>query len=442
MSNETDQARECMSAIISYAFKFPKEFDKACMLVPIEAFTEPAMKRIFLVLLELSQAGNLVSLPLVVTELRKRGALDDLGGVSEIARLATTEYLESQSEFYIAELIRLFRVFSIRVAAQRLIDRSRTSDASPDAILGEFSAATDDVSYGTCEMSSVGEAAKEALERAREARKTGTALGIPTGYHEIDSEVGGFHRGQLILLSGRTYSGKTTLALNFARKFALKNRKVFFCCLEMKDFELAERLLCMEATVDLRGWSHCNFTAQEFGDLEAGVKKMESWPVQFSKSVSENPMSLRGKAKLAKSRMSGLDLIVVDHLQCLAPANYRAERHRQLVETARAMKHLARELDCPLVLLSQLKTDSEEEPTDSDYSESKAILQEADQAYMLHRKKTDPFGKLIINKNRKGCSSSLFLDFDGPFQTFKSRYVVGHSEFSAESVQASTGFYQ
>jgi len=189
-------------------------------------------------------------------------------------------------------------------------------------------------------------------------------------------------------------------------------------CLEMKTFELAERMLAAFAPVDLAQFTANDLNEAELERSDRAAKHFDTLPIWLHDSVSETVNTIKAKARYHQAKF-GLDVLFVDHLQRLDRHDNKLETRHHLKEVCKILKSLARDLDIAIVLLSQLRIeDDDSEPNDASYSESKQIVEEADLAMMLHRKKNDPSMKLILNKVRKGQATEVYFDFDGPRQRY------------------------
>jgi replicative DNA helicase len=409
---------EIEEALVSFALTSPEAFDLVCSEVDPLFFEDDGLRKLYEVCFEMRDAIKTTDIPAVVLELRQRGVLGMLGGVPFLTKLASKGYFAHNVHYYMSELTRLAALSKLTSAANKLINTARL-DSDPKKLLAEFEKTVSHIVAPKTRICQLAESAEEALAMQRESKETGVSVGMKTGFPALDSISGGLFRGQLALLSGRTYTGKTTLALNFAMNMARNGFRVAMHCLEMKSHELAERVMCNDASIDLQAFSTGKMSLGKMDAAASYIPEYRKLPLHLVDSLSETVTTIRGKAKYHSAK-HGLDVLIIDHLQRLSKRDPRQERHVQLNEDVKDLKNLARELDCCILLLTQLKVSAKEdsEPTDDDYAEAKQIKQEADLAMMLHRKKNEQGGKLIINKVRKGGSGEVALDFNGPYQRF------------------------
>jgi replicative DNA helicase len=420
MSLTIDDRRAMEEAIVSFAFTAPHAFAYASSQLRASDFSDPALGALYGVLCELKEALKDTSdAAAVLMELKQRRVLPGVSLSAFVGDLIGRGHSAANVRYFTTEVQRMAKLTRIQQAAQFLALQAEDLTASPDEVMAIFDQATQEVVGHSATVSTLSEAAAKAMQLQRDAADSGIKPGIPTGFGELDAACGGLFRGQLVLLSGRTYTGKTTFALNLAQNLAEGGAKVAIHCLEMKDYELAERFLCADANIELNQFATSELMPDDFVRADESIRRFQDLPIWLHDSITETVTTIRGKAKYHKAK-HGLDVLFVDHLQRLSKRDPRQERYIQLNEDVRALKDVARELDCVVVLLTQLKVNEREdnEPTDADYAEARQIRQEADLAMMLHRKKDDAGAKLILNKVRKGGSGEIQLNFDGPHQKF------------------------
>ncbi|MCY2974624.1 MAG: AAA family ATPase [Planctomycetota bacterium] len=410
--------KDCEEAIVSFGWIAPDAFLECCESINADDFLDKQTKDAFLALVAIGDSIATKDTNAVVIELRDRFGLDT-GFMVELSRKG---YFATNAGFYATRLKQYSRIAKLRLAASKLLANTELVDdlgiPNPDEALAKFEVETRTVVDVRSQTRSLGDAAREAIRLQREAKATGIRQGMSTGYDELDLACGGFFRGQFVLLSGRSYRGKTTFALNLAYGLANKGSRVLMFCLEMKDWELAERMLAAFAPVDLSQFTNNDMTDKELDQADRAATNFDALPMWLHDSVSETVNTIKAKVRYHKSKF-GLDVLFVDHLQRLDRHDYKSEYRHHLKEVCKTLKSVARDLDIAIVLLSQLRMDEDEsEPNDASYSESKQIVEEADIAMMLHRKKNDNTMKLILNKVRKGQATEVYFDFHGARQRY------------------------
>ena len=257
----------------------------------------------------------------------------------------------------------------------------------------------------------------------------GVGGGIPTGFHQLDEITNGLHPGQMITVAGRPGSGKSTLALDIARSAAVKNRKatVIFS-LEMGKLEIMMRLFSAEAGVPLQNMRSGHMSDGDWARLARRASELSEAPLYIDDSPNLTMMEIRAKARRLRQR-ADLQLIVIDYLQLMTSGKRVESRQQEVSEFSRAMKLLAKELDVPVVALSQLNRGPEQrtdkKPMLADLRESGSIEQDSDMVLLVHRPdlyepETERAGEadLIIAKHRNGPTATVAVAFQGRYSRF------------------------
>lgn len=251
---------------------------------------------------------------------------------------------------------------------------------------------------------------------------------ISTGYKSFDEKLGGFKRGDLIIVAARPSMGKTAIALNFAQNVAKKNRHVAIFSLEMSKEQLTDRLIAAAMAVDSWKLQKGKLTEDEFARMGDALETLSHSKIYLDDSpAGEGLTSIKSKARRLKME-SGLDLIVIDYLQLMSNGN-SLNRVQEVSEISRGLKSLARELDVPVIALSQLSRQLESRPDKrpvmSDLRESGSIEQDADIIAMLYRddyynefSETPGVTNVLIRKNRNGPIGQVDLKFEKSQQKF------------------------
>ena len=251
---------------------------------------------------------------------------------------------------------------------------------------------------------------------------------ISTGYKSFDERLGGFKRGDLIIVAARPSMGKTAIALNFAQNVAKKDRHVAIFSLEMSKEQLTDRLIAAAMAVDSWKLQKGKLTEDEFARMGDALETLSHSKIYLDDSpAGEGLTSIKSKARRLKME-SGLDLIVIDYLQLMSNGN-SLNRVQEVSEISRGLKSLARELDVPVIALSQLSRQLESRPDKrpvmSDLRESGSIEQDADIIAMLYRddyynefSETPGVTNVLIRKNRNGPIGQVDLKFEKSQQKF------------------------
>jgi replicative DNA helicase len=257
----------------------------------------------------------------------------------------------------------------------------------------------------------------------------GIGTGIPTGFSRLDEITNGLHAGQMITVAGRPGSGKSTLALDFARSAAVKHRKptVVFS-LEMGKLELMMRLFSAEASVPLRNMRSGHMADQDWQRMARRAGELAEAPLYLDDSPNLTMMEIRAKARRLRQRHD-LQLIIIDYLQLMTSGKRVESRQQEVSEFSRAIKLLAKELDLPVVALSQLNRGPEQrtdkKPLLADLRESGSIEQDSDLVLLVHRedmyeRESPRAGEadIIIAKHRNGPTATVQVAFQGHLSRF------------------------
>ncbi|NHC16381.1 replicative DNA helicase, partial [Motilibacter deserti] len=257
----------------------------------------------------------------------------------------------------------------------------------------------------------------------------GAMVGVPTGFADLDELTNGLHGGQMIIIAARPAMGKSTLALDFARAASIKSglTSAFFS-LEMGRNEITMRLLSAEARVPLHHMRTGTMTDDDWNRLARRMGEVSEAPMFIDDSPNMTMMEIRAKCRRLKQRHD-LKLVIVDYLQLMQSGKRVESRQQEVSEFSRSMKLLAKELDVPVIALSQLNRGPEQrtdkKPMMSDLRESGSLEQDADMVMLLHRedvyeKESPRAGEadIIVAKHRNGPTATITVAFQGHYSRF------------------------
>jgi replicative DNA helicase len=253
--------------------------------------------------------------------------------------------------------------------------------------------------------------------------------GVPTGFYELDELTHGLHPGQMIVIAARPAVGKSTFALDFARSAAIKhNLATVMFSLEMGRNEIAMRLLSAEATIGLQDLRKGTIKDEQWSKIATTMGRMNDAPLFIDDSPNMSLMEIRAKCRRLKQQHD-LKLVILDYLQLMSSGKKVESRQQEVSEFSRALKLLAKELQVPVIALSQLNRGSEQRqdkrPMVSDLRESGSIEQDADMVILLHRedvydKESPRAGEadILIAKHRNGPTKDIVVAFQGHYSRF------------------------
>ncbi len=426
--SEISKLREqCESNIIGTAILSTKRFKEDCLpLLRPECFEDPLHRQAYILAATAVGAGMNIDLGVMVAELTRQGN-EHHDMVTYLAK-ASSDELQSpgMANYYTRELLKLHAWDVAERAAERvLID---IADCIPaEEAVAKFRLATENCITDPVRFVRLDVAVEEVIQTHRDALASGTSPSFSTPYEELDDATGGVCPGQLFLVSAVSFTGKTHFALRLASHFADQNIPTLFACLEMRSQELAERYLARTTRFDAMLFANHLLDSEELDELEqVKNEQLAGVPLYFHCSHGESASDIAAKARYAVAK-HGIKVLFVDHLQRLT-INPRRELRHELKDACKLLKNLALELDIAVVLLTQLKSEEgNKEPTMASYSEGKQIIEEADNAILLHR----PAGekntlKVIVNKARKRSATEFFLRFNGK------EYIDAVPEYSSD----------
>ncbi|MGC6455593.1 MAG: replicative DNA helicase [Coraliomargaritaceae bacterium] len=401
-----------------------------------EYFYKTSHQLIFQALLDLYSSGDPVDEILLLEYLRKNGQEEEIGGIAAIYAIQDRIETPAHARYFT-------KIVHEKYLLRRLIRTSREAIEACYEQQEDISNFIEKIEQDIHKISSgrVTESAVPIKDSLDQAVSNINALlngkdevdGVLSGFRDLDGMTYGFHPGQMIVLAARPSVGKTSLAMNFAEHAALPNGDhkkagVLVFSLEMTSADLAMRLICSRARVDMKRIRDRVVSKQDSTDIMQAVKELEEAPLWIDDSSSSTILDLRAKARRVDTKHR-LGLVVVDYLQLVRGTDPRVPREQQIAEISRGIKGMAKELGVPVVVLSQLNRESERENRDprlSDLRESGSIEQDADVVMILHRpkKREDDDGiqegaqpgdiesiKLIIAKQRNGPIGEIDLTF-------------------------------
>jgi replicative DNA helicase len=405
-------------------------------LIGPDSFYAEKHRIIFEAMREIAGKGNPVDLLTISSYLTDKGILDRVGGRSYVTELIGSAPSPGNFQHYAEIVAKKFVARSlINVSseiAESAYDESRESTELLDTAEKNIYAIGNRVV--THKFTAIKDTLDSAWDRIEALSKSGEGIrGVPTGFKELDSVLSGLHPSDLIILAARPSVGKTSLALDIARNTAVRhNTPVGIFSLEMSAEQLTDRLLSAESFVD--AWkirTGAVKSEEDFAKLRDGLETLSKAPIHVDDKPGSNILEMRAAARRLK-REHGVKLLIVDYLQLMQPTTTRNSDNMvaQVTEISRSLKSLARELDVPVLALSQLSRDVEKrggKPRLSDLRDSGSIEQDADVVIFIHREdKRNPdaertnIAEILIEKHRNGPTGKCELFFDDKRTSFMS----------------------
>ena len=397
-------------------------------------FYRPAHETVYQAILDLYAKGEPADPITVAAELVKRGEITKVGGAPYLHTLVQSVPTAANASYY-AEIVHERAVLRRLVeAGTKITQMGYAADGDVDDIVNsaqaEIYAVTEQrTSEDYLPLGDIMEGALDEIEAI--GSRSGEMTGVPTGFTDLDALTNGLHPGQMVVIAARPAMGKSTLALDFARACSIKsNMPSVIFSLEMGRNEIAMRLLSAEARVALHHMRSGTMTDDDWTRLARRMPDVSAAPLYIDDSPNLSMMEIRAKCRRLKQR-NDLKLVVIDYLQLMqSGASKRAEsRQQEVSDMSRNLKLLAKELQLPVIALSQLNRGPEQrtdkKPMVSDLRESGSIEQDADMVILLHRedayeKESPRAGEadLIVAKHRNGPTATITVAFQGHYSRF------------------------
>ena len=395
-------------------------------------FYKPAHETIYEAILSLYGHGSPADAITVADELKKRGELTRVGGASYLHTLIASVPTAANAQYY-AEIVKEHAIMRRLIeAGTKIAQLGYANETEVDTLVDQAQAEIYAVTDGNAKEDyvSFSEALEETInEIDANSNRPDDVYGVPTDFIQFDELTGGLHGGQMIVIAARPGVGKSTLALDIARSAAIHHQMttVFFS-LEMSRTELAMRILSAEGKISMGRLKKGDLDTEGWTNLATLQGRIDSAPLFIDDSPNMTLMEIRAKCRRLKQR-NDLKLVVLDYLQLMSSGKKVESRQQEVSEFSRSLKLLAKELDVPVIALSQLNRGSEQRtdkrPMVSDLRESGSIEQDADMVILLHREDmynpdSERVGEadMIIAKHRGGPTRTIPLAFSGKYSRF------------------------
>ena len=396
-------------------------------------FYRPAHELIYDAILDLYSRGEPADAITVSDELTKRGDLVRVGGQAYLHQLVSSVPTAANAGYY-AEIVAERAVLRRLVDAGTKIVQMGYGQGGGDvadivnAAQAEIYAVAD--KRGGEDYAVLGDVLEATVDEIEHASgRSGEMTGVPTGFTDFDNLTNGLHPGQMIVVAARPAVGKSTWGLDIARSAAIKHKMttVLFS-LEMSRTEITMRLLSAEASIQLQNMRKGTMRDEDWTRLARTMAEVSDAPLFIDDSPNMNLMEIRAKCRRLKQQHN-LRLVIIDYLQLMSSGKRVESRQQEVSEFSRALKLLAKELEVPVIAISQLNRGSEQRqdkrPQMSDLRESGSIEQDADMVILLHRESMyeresprEGEADLIVAKHRNGPTDTITVAFQGHYSRF------------------------
>jgi replicative DNA helicase len=395
-------------------------------------FYIPKHEVIFDAILSLYSHGEPTDVIAVTDELTKTGLLSRAGGAEYLHSVTSMVPTAANAGYYAAIVAEKAVLRRLVDAGTRIVQMGYASEGEVTDLVNSAQAEVYTVAGGvqTEDYVPLTDAIGAAIDEIEAAKgRDGQMTGVPTGFSGLDALTNGFHPGQMIIVAARPAMGKSTLALDFARAAAIgTDLPSILFSLEMGKSEIAMRLLSAEASVPLQMMRKGTVDSRDWTTIAATRGRINDAPLYIDDSPNMTLVEIRAKCRRLKQRV-GLKMVVIDYLQLMTSGKRVESRQQEVSEFSRALKLLAKELQVPVIALSQLNRGPEQRadkmPALSDLRESGSIEQDADMVILLHREsayeRDSPRAgeaDLIVAKHRNGPTRTITVAFHGHFSRF------------------------
>ena len=438
------QIIEAEAAVLGCILINPNAMTQSMQILDEKDFYNPAHSMIYENMLILFEKNDIIDYVSVIEQLKKNKQLKKVGDAYYITGLTEQAPSTHNVEYY-AKLVREKSILRniINVAANisnEAYDNAQDVTEILDKAEQILFSLSKDADKGR--FKEINPILHEVLDNWVN-RKEGTLTGVPSSFFDLDSMLTGFQKSDLIILAGRPSMGKTALALNFGRNIAIDHKlKIGYFSLEMSSKQLVERLITSEAKADSHLVRTGKLPKNEWKKLSEAASVLSESDIYIDDSADLNIMELRAKARQLKADKD-IDIIFIDYIQLLHAPQKSESRQQEISYISRSLKALAKELDIPIVALSQLsravESRTDHRPIMSDLRESGAIEQDADVVMFIYRKyvyskaeEDQGMAEIIVSKHRNGPTGTVKVSFIDKYAKFENLDIV-HSEYQIPS---------
>ena len=432
LDRELPHNKEAEQSVIGSAMTDSQSVAASAEIVRPEDFYFEQNREIYSVIIELFNENTPIDIVTVSDRLNQGDRLDAVGGITYLATVASN-VPTTENVVYYSKIIKEKAVLRRLIKSSRAISELAYGEGdSVDRILEQSEQLIFDVSSSKEQNDIVH--IQEVLPLSYETMVENSLnknkiTGMPTGFDELNRRTGGFHGGEFIIIAGRPGMGKSSFAVNIAESAAIQsNVPVAIFNLEMSKSMIVNRILCSQALVDAGKIRTGDFSGEDWQQLGAVLDKVALAPIYIDDTASITVSEIRAKCRRLK-QAKNLGLIVIDYLQLMQSAHRTDSRQQEIADISRSLKVLSKELDVPVIALSQLartcEARSDKRPMLSDLRESGAIEQDADMVMFLYRdeyynkdSEDKNVAECIIAKQRSGETGLFKLGWQGRYTKF------------------------
>ncbi len=415
-----------------------------------ESFYDKKNQLIYEAMLSLFESNEPIDTVSLYEELNKNGKIDGAGGPAYISKLAQDVSSAANVEFHSKVILEKWILRKLISSSMDIATDAYSGTTDVFDLLDEAEAKIFEITEAGLKESykSMDRAVREAIEHIEAIHsKNISSFSVPTGFFGLDEMLGGFQKSDLIIVAARPSMGKTAFALSAARNSAVDHEvPIAIFSLEMATIQLVTRLICAEARIDAHSVRTGKFKAEDGPRISRTAHKLSKSPIYIDDSAGQTVLEIRAKARRLKAEKN-IGLIIIDYLQLMSASSKLGSREQEISTISRSLKALAKELNVPVIALSQLnravESRTDKRPQLSDLRESGSIEQDADVVIFLNRpeyygitqfsdgESTEGIAEVIIGKQRNGPVGDVRLKFVKQYARFENLDMF-HSSFEQQ----------
>jgi len=443
----------------------PNVYGEIAEILTPNSFYEPKHQRIYEAIADLAQQSQPIDFLTVTERLRAKGQLEQAGGADFISQLTMDVASAAHIEYHAGiiankSLARQLISMGLEIAEEAFDETADVEDLMNNAEKAVFEIAQ---SSQKKDVQGVGQVIEDAIDRLKKFadKSNGGVTGVPSGFTELDKVTAGWQKSDLIIIAARPAMGKTAFVLSMAKNMGVLGHPVAIFSLEMSNVQLVNRLIMNVCSIEGSKLRSGNLSRDDWSALDRNISQLQNAPIYVDDTPGLSIFELRSKARRLV-REKGVECIIIDYLQLMSAGQKMQSRELEVSTISRSLKGLAKELDIPIIALSQLNRSLEgragvegKVPQLSDLRESGAIEQDADMVCFIHRydyfyrngersEGYDPTevgkGHIIIAKHRNGATTDVKLRFEKVYAKFDNDEDISQSFTQGASAGASYAY--
>ena len=454
------QAKELEEVVLGAMMVEKSAVNAVIDVLQPESFYVEAHGEVFRAIQTLFNNSEPIDLLTVTEQLRKDGKLDMLGGSHRVASLTSRVASSANVEFHARIIAQKHIQRELIRVSNAIIEKAYDETSDVFDLLDEAESKLFEVAEGNIRKSyeSMSTVMRQALDDIEAARNNEDGVsGVPSGFHDLDKITGGWQRSDMVVLAARPGMGKTAFVLSMARNMAVDHDiPVAVFSLEMSAVQLVQRLISSETEINSDKFRKGNLEEHEYQQLHSRCGRLSKAPLFIDDTPGLNIFELRAKCRRLKAQ-HGIDMVIIDYLQLMSAGSDKGNREQEISSISRSIKGIAKELDVPIIALSQLSRNVEtrggdKRPLLSDLRESGAIEQDADIVAFIYRAEyygitehpdgidTAGLGELILAKHRHGALDTIKMKFVKNLAKFTNYDTFGDLGMAGGAMQPNVAF--